>query len=171
MVAGFIVSKRRDNAIVVVDVETGDGVDICGHLKTNGIEMKGFRGQLESRRRTAERQLPFKNKLAEACWRFREALNPEQPGGSPIALPDDPEMVADLTAFTFNVTARGIEVKQNRPTPRAEAILLAWAYGPTAKAHLSEWRPDQRVGFMAPRKRHPKVDLGPRRSGFLRSRK
>ena len=167
-VAGFVVSKRRDDAIVVVDVESGNGVDICGHLKTNGIEAKGFRGQLESRRRTAERQLPFKDRLTEACWRLREALNPEQPGGSPIQLPDDPELVADLTTFTFEVTGRGIEVRQNRPAPRAEAVLLAFAYGPTAKTHLAEWRPDQRQGFMAP-KRQVQVNFG-RREARLRRR-
>jgi hypothetical protein len=167
-VAGFVVSKRRDDAIVVVDVESGNGVDICGHLKTNGIEAKGFRGQVESRRRTAEKQLPFKYRLTEACWRLREALNPEQPGGSPIQLPDDPELVADLTNFVFDVTGRGIEVRQSRPAPRAEAVVLAFAYGPTAKTHLSEWRPDQRQGFMAP-KRQVKVNFG-RREARLRRR-
>ena len=166
-IAGFVVSKRRDNAIVVVDVETGIGVDIFGHLKTNGIEVKGFRGQVESWRKTAEKQLPFKDRLAEACWRFREALNPEQPGGSPIELPNDPELVADLAAFGFKVTAKGIEAKQNRPAPRAESVLLAWAYGPTAKTHLSEWRPDQRVGFMAPKKQ-VNVNFGRRNRRAMR---
>ena len=144
-VAGFVVSKRRDDAVVVVDVETGNGVDICGHLKTNGIEVKAFRGLAESRRRTANKQLPFKDKLSEVCWRFREALNPDQPGGSPIHLPYDPELIANLTAFQFSVTGQGIEVRRMRPAPRAEAVLFAWAFGPTAKTHLSEWRPDQRT--------------------------
>ena len=100
----------------------------------------------------AEKQLPFKDRLAEACWRLREALNPEKPGGSPIQLPNEPELVADLTAFTFKVTAKGIEAKQNLPAPRAEPLMLAHAYGPTAKTHLSECRPDLRDGFMAPKK-------------------
>jgi hypothetical protein len=160
-VAGFVVSHRRDNAIVVVDVESGNGVDICGHLTTNGVEVKGFRGQIESRRRTAEKQLPYKDRLSELCWRFREAMNPDQPGGSPIQLPMDPELVADLTAYVFDVTSRGIEVRQLRAAHRAEAVLLAFAYGPTAKTHLSEWRPDQRVGFAAP-KRQVKVNFGRR---------
>lgn len=158
-VAGFVVSKRRDEAVVVVDVESGNGVDISGHLKTNGIEAKAFRGQAESRKRTANRQLPFKNRLSEICWRFREALDPNQPGGSPIQLPEDPELVADLTAYHFSVAAQGIEVRLTRPTPRADAVLLAWAFGPTAKTHLSEWRPDQRGGFDAPSRR-PKVNFG-----------
>jgi hypothetical protein len=166
-VAGFVVSERRDNAVVVVDVESGNGVDICAHLKTNGIEVKGFRGQIESRKRTSEKQLPFKDKLTEACWRFREALNPDLLGGSPIELPKDPELVADLTAFLFEITGRGIEVRQFRPAPRAEAVLLAFAYGPTAKTHLAEWRPDQRHGFMAP-KRQVKVNFGRSRGGRLR---
>ena len=158
-VAGFVVSKRRDDAIVVADVETGNGVDVCGHLKTNGIEVKAFRGQSESRRRTANKQLPIKDKLSEACWRFREALDPDQLGGSPIQLPDDPELIADLTTFHFSVTGQGIEVRRTRVAPRAEAVLFAWAFGPTAKTHLSEWRPDQRDGFNAP-KRRPKVNFG-----------
>jgi len=167
-VAGFVVSKRRDDAVVVVNVETGNGVDICGHLKTNGIEVKGFRGQVDSRRRTTDRQLEFNDKFTEVCWKFREALNPEQPGGSPIQLPEDPELVADLTAFAFDVTAKGIEVKQHRPAPRAEAVQLAWAYGPTAKTHLSEWRPDQRDGFMTTKKQ-VNVNFG-RRIGHARRR-
>jgi len=158
-VAGFVVSNRRDNAIVVVDVESGNGVDICGHLTTNGVEVKGFRGQVESRKRTAEKQLPYKDRLSELCWRFREALNPDQLGASPIQLPMDPELIADLTAFVFEVSSRGIEVRQFRPAPRAEAVLLAFAYGPTAKTHLAEWRPDQRDGFSRPT-RQVKVDFG-----------
>jgi len=167
-VAGFVVSNRRDNAIVVVDVESGNGVDICGHLKTNGVEVKGFRGQVESRKRTAEKQLPYKDRLSELCWRFREALNPDQLCVSPIQLPMDPELVADLTAFVFEVTSRGIEVRQLRPAPRAEAVLLAFAFGPTAKTHLREWRPDQRDGFTAP-KRQINVNFG-RREARLRRR-
>ena len=150
---------RRAYRRVVADVETGNGVDVCGHLKTNGIEVKAFRGQSESRRRTANKQLPIKDKLSEACWRFREALDPDQLGGSPIQLPDDPELIADLTTFHFSVTGQGIEVRRTRVAPRAEAVLFAWAFGPTAKTHLSEWRPDQRDGFNAP-KRRPKVNFG-----------
>jgi hypothetical protein len=150
-VAGFVVSHRCDNAVVVADVESGNGVDVCGHLKTNGVEVKGFRGQVESRKRTTDKQLPFKDRLSELCWRFREGINPDQPGSSPIQLPHDPELVADLTAFQFVVTSKGIEVGHIRPAPRAEAVLLAFAFGPTAKTHLAEWRPDQRDGFIAPR--------------------
>lgn len=164
-IAGFVVSKRRDNAVVVVDVE--NGVEIAGHLKTNGIEVKGFRGQLESFRKTEDKQLPFKDRLSEAAWRFREALNPEQPAGSPIALPDDPELVADLTAFAFKVTAHGVEVTQRRSAPRAEAVVLAWTQGPKMQSHYAEWRNDQRVGHMAPRK-NPTVNLG--RRGSMRRR-
>jgi len=166
-VAGFVVSNRRDNAVVVVGVESGNGVDICGHLKTNGVEVKGFRGQVESRKRTAEKQLPYKDLLSELCWRFREALNPDQMGASPIQLPVDPELVADLTAFVFEVTSRGIEVRQLRSAPRAEAVLLAFAYGPTAKTHLSEWRPDQRSGLIEPNKKIS-VNFGRREAHFRR---
>jgi hypothetical protein len=67
--------------------------------------------------------------------------------------------VADLTAFVFEVTGKGIEVRQLRSAPRGEAVLLAFAYGPTAKTHLADWRPDQRGGFMA-RNREVRVNFG-----------
>jgi hypothetical protein len=39
---------------------------------------------------------------------LREALDPDQPDGSAIALPPDPELRADLCAPTWKLTARGI---------------------------------------------------------------
>ena len=54
------------------------------------------------------RQLAFANKRAEVWWKFREALDPDQPDGSAIALPPDPELRADLCAPTWKLGARGI---------------------------------------------------------------
>jgi hypothetical protein len=42
-------------------------------------------------------------------WRFREALDPEK--GDNLALPPDPELLADLTAPRFEVRASGIVVE------------------------------------------------------------
>jgi hypothetical protein len=52
--------------------------------------------------------LKFYNARAEAWWKFREELNPDREGGAELALPDDPELLADLTA------------RRQRPIPRCE---------------------------------------------------
>jgi hypothetical protein len=44
-------------------------------------------------------------------WRFREVLDPDQPGGSEIALPPDDELKADLASAQWELTARGIKLK------------------------------------------------------------
>jgi hypothetical protein len=83
------------------------------------------------------------NKRSEVIWRFREALDPEQEGGSPIALPDDRLLVADLTAPSFEVTPRGIKVEDKesvcerlgRSTNHGDAVQIAWATGPQYAVH------------------------------------
>ena len=67
-------------------------------LKDNGIEPVSFVASWESIEKTKDGQLAFANKRAEVWWKFREALDPDQPDGSAIALPPDPELRADLCA-------------------------------------------------------------------------
>ena len=113
-----------------------------------------------------------------AYWRFREGLDPEQDGESPIALPDDPELVAQLEAVKWDSTSSGIKVESKekvaarllRPSNRADALVAAWYKGARAMTHINEWRPDQRVGKF-PRNRLPKVDMGPRYRGLSRRRR
>ena len=42
-------------------------------------------------------------------WKFREALDPNS--GLDIALPPDPELMADLAAPTWELTTRGIQIE------------------------------------------------------------
>lgn len=136
-VAGLVVSRRRDNAKVIIDLGGGWGGDAYGHLKENNIDTVGYMGVKPSDRRTVDRQLKFFNKRTEAYWRFREALDPSQPGGSPIMLPQDAAMVADLTAPTFVVEAGGIKVEAKdrvcarlgRSTDGGDAVVMAWLDG------------------------------------------
>jgi len=71
----------------------------------------GHKGSEASTGRTKDKQLKFYNKRSEVIWRFREALDPDQPGGSTIALPDDPQLMADLTAPTLDMAFNGIKVE------------------------------------------------------------
>jgi hypothetical protein len=43
-----------------------------------------------------------------AWWRFRA---PDQPGGSPICLPDDPRVRAELAAPRWTLEPRGVVVE------------------------------------------------------------
>jgi hypothetical protein len=132
--AGIVVSHRKDNALVVVDLGGGYGGSLFERLKENGLECKGYKGAEGSSRRTKDRKLGFANVRSESWWRFREALDPDQDGGSPIALPDDPMLVADLTSPTFEVASRGITVERKedvierlgRSTDRGDAVIMAW---------------------------------------------
>jgi hypothetical protein len=144
---GIVVSHRRDRALVVVDLGGGYGGPTYEHLKANDVEVNGFRGAEETRRRSIDGKLHFTNKRGAALWLFREALDPGQPGGSPIALPDDPILVADLTAPTFEPTPNGIKVEAKekvcarlgRSTDRGDAVVMAWFEGPKETTAALEW--------------------------------
>lgn len=160
-IAGLIVVNRRDGAQVAIDMGGGYGGVPYTQLKDNGIEAAAYKGAEASARRTADKKLGFTNKRSEAYWRFREALDPSQEGGSPIALPDDPKLVADLTAPRFEVTSRGIklEAKEDvcerlgRSPDRGDAVVMAWSVGSTAANIQGGWKAHNR-------KATPKVILG-----------
>jgi len=171
--AALVLKHRRDGSTAVIDVIESVGAQAYAHLSDNGVECIAFRGNDEAIERTAEKQLGFFNRRAAAYWRFREALDPEQDGGSPIALPDDPELVADLTAPTWELAPRGIKVlpkeqlieNLGRSPDKGDAVVMAWHKGPRAASHMMLWMPDQRVapGLRSSAKRHPIANLGPRR--------
>ena len=54
--------------------------------------------------------LEFANRRSEAWWKFREALEPDS--GEDIALPPDAELMADLTAPTYEVDTQGIRIER-----------------------------------------------------------
>lgn len=170
-VAGLVISKRRDNAMVVIDIGGGWGGDAYAHLKANGIESVGYMGVKESVRRTQDNQLRYANIRSQAYWQFREALNPDQQGGSSIALPNDRELLADLCAPRFDVVKMGVKVEAKvdvvkrlgRSPDRGDAVVMAWHSGAKAITHASMWTKEQ-----GGRNRVPSVNLGPRRSNGMR---
>lgn len=170
--AALVVKHRRHDAVVIIDCGETNGAQAYAHLKDQGMEVRSHIGLDPSVKKTEEKQLGFFNKRAEVLWKFREALDPGQDGGSPIALPDDPELVSDLTAIRWELSANGIKVtpkkdviaELGRSTDKGDAVVMCWSDGPKAITHWNEWRPDQRVGKM-PRnamKRQPQVNMGPR---------
>lgn len=110
--AGKIVALRRDGAPVIVDGGGGYGGAITLRLQDNEITAIVFKGAEASTATTQDAaKLKFFNRRAEAHWRLREALNPDQEGGSVIALPPDGEMKADLCAPRWRLTRQGIQIE------------------------------------------------------------
>ena len=106
--AAWIVTNRRDSAPVVIDVGGGYGGAVMVRLEDNDIVAHKFNGAEGSTSVSRDGKLRFANRRAEAAWKFREELDPDQPGGSIVALPDDPEMKAQLAALRWRLTAKGI---------------------------------------------------------------
>ncbi|WP_186371041.1 hypothetical protein [Yersinia alsatica] len=117
-----------------------------------------------SHKRTSDKLLSFANIRTQTYWQFREALNPDQPGGSDIALPDDPKLLSDLTAPTYEVkrgSAGGVihlEAKDKlvkrlgRSPDDGDAVVMAWSDG--------EKQENVRGGYKVRIGTAPKVNLG-----------
>jgi len=146
-VAALVLKHRHDGAKVVIDVGGGWGGDAHGHLMRNEVDSVAYMGVKKSIRRTADNQLTFNNVRTEAYWRFREALNPDQRGGPSIALPDDRQLLADLTAPSYTVKSNGIELEPKeklvkrlgRSTDRADAVVMAWWAGAKMASDWHSW--------------------------------
>lgn len=152
--AATIIRHRRDNAPVIVDVGGGYGGAVTLRLKDNGIDHAPFNGAGSSTRATVDGELQFANKRAEAWWRMREALDPDQNGGSAIALPPDPELRADLAAPTYEVGARGLLVEPKdrlrarlgRSPGKGDAAVMCLSEGDMARQRAARrHRPHQAI--------------------------
>jgi hypothetical protein len=167
-VAALILRHRRNDATPVIDCGEVNGAEAFAHLEENGITCIRHLGVDKSVGRTKSKHLKFFNKRAEVIWKFMEALDPEQDGGSPIALPDDPELVAELTVVKWELTPQGIKVTPKKDVvkelghspDKADAVVNAWSAGAKSVTHLGQWREDQRSGNFGGKKR-PKINTGP----------
>lgn len=142
-----IVTNRKDKALVVLDMGGGYGNATYEILNENEIEVYAYKGSEATTLRTKDGKLGFTNVRTAALWKFREALDPEQPGGSPIALPPSNKLLGDLTAPTFKVTPNGIKAESKdevcarlgRSTNEGDAVMQAWFQGPKETNSALEW--------------------------------
>lgn len=104
-VAGLIIKEMRDRCRVVVDAGGGYGGDTLTQLAHADVDCFGFKGGNASASRTREGLYGFKNLRAQAVWQFRESLDPTY--DSRIALPPDPELLADLCAYRYEIRPGG----------------------------------------------------------------
>lgn len=104
-VAALIIKKMRDRCRVVVDAGGGYGGDTLTQLAHADIECFGFKGGMGSASSTRDGLYGFKNLRAQVVWQFREMLDPTY--DSRVALPPDPELLADLCAYRYEIRAGG----------------------------------------------------------------
>lgn len=159
--AGLVLSYRRNKAIVVVDMGGGYGGPLYEALIDNELHAIPHKGAEKSTRRTKDQQFRYYNKRSELIWAFRELLDPDQPQGSPVALPPDPLLMADLCATAFwpcridGMAAIQVEPKADvcarigRSTDRGDAVVMAASAGPTYITDGDDWQKqlEQQKGY------------------------
>jgi hypothetical protein len=136
-VAALIFKNRRDNASIVIDLGGGFGGATLEHLKSNDLPAFGYKGANAATDRTRDRALSFFNLRSQVIWQFREALDPDQTGGSVVALPPSRTLVSDLTAPRLHkngITQRGLQIETKddvcerlgRSPDEGDAVMMAW---------------------------------------------
>lgn len=157
--AGFVVPYVRDGAPVCVD-SIGIGSSALDFLVGLNLNVYAINGSEGSPALTQAGNLRFRNRRAEMYWRLREALDPTT--AAPIALPPDPELLADLAAVRYKVVTMGrlaalqmrskdeIRETLGRSPDKGDAVAMTFADGipqPLAVASAFEEpsEPDWRV--------------------------
>jgi hypothetical protein len=131
--AGLLLSARTDDAAVGVDV-IGIGASVYDSLWQSGIGVQGINFGEHSDATDHSGRLHFFNIRAAAYWLFREALDPAQDGGSSIALPPDPELLADLCSPKWKLQSgkillepkEDIKKRIGRSPDCGDVVVLAW---------------------------------------------
>ncbi len=151
--AGTVIRHRRHNSPIVIDVGGGYGGAVILRLRDNGLTaaVMPFNGAGASTARTKDGQLRFANLRAEAWFRFREELDPDQEGGSAICLPPDPELLSDLAAPTWELKSNGILIESKddirerlgRSPGKGDAVVMCLSHGNKAAMRM------QSVGGMS----------------------
>lgn len=135
--AGVVIMHRRDGAEVIVDLGGGYGSSMYEQLHENNVKALGYKGAEQAFGKTLCGKFKFSNVRSAAIWRFREALDPGQPGGSVIQLPPSATLLADLTAPTYEPDSKMITVESKkkvcerlgRSTDEGDAVIMAWTKG------------------------------------------
>lgn len=183
-VAGLVVSKRKHGSTIILDVGGGWGADAHGILRgdnrMDARECIAYLGIKPSMARSRDKLFGFTNMRSQLLWQFREALDPDQPGGSPIALPPSNELLADLSAPRYTIVTRNhtqmIEAEDKKSVVKrlgrspneGDAVVMAWYAG--AKSLVRQYVNTPEHGIAGPAPRRLTVDYGPRRRAGMQRR-
>lgn len=140
--ANLVIKAHQNDAVVYVDVigigsSCYDCLKKCNWFKTVPINNAESRSIKSLRDKSG--RMPFVNVRAASYWKMREDLDPNNT--EKIALPPDNEMLADLCAAHYTVTATGISVEKK------EEIIERLGRSPDCgdSVVLANWSGRQRV--------------------------
>lgn len=145
-----ILKYRRDGAEIVLDMGGGYGDSTYEFLDNNGIPVRKYKGSAKATGRTRHSKIPFFNVRAKAYYRFMEDLDPHQPGGSKITLPNDPLLMADLCSIRFDKnnndaniikleSKKDLIARLGRSTDYSDPVVMAWTKGGKIASHYKQW--------------------------------
>lgn len=135
-VAGLFIQLQRHAAQANIDMGGGYGGSTYEKLNESEVSVYGFVPSEGASGRTADGRLGFRNKRAEATWRFRELLSPESE--EKVALPPDAQLRADLASYRWKLVSGGIiqveakdEIRKRigRSPDDGDAVIIASATG------------------------------------------
>lgn len=109
----------------------GVGAAAFDIAKAQGLKVEAINWAERSTATDRSGNLKFSNLRAEHCWKMREALDPDS--GENLALPNDPELLADLCALRWKMQPNGIRIESKdeirsrlgRSTDSGDAVILA----------------------------------------------
>lgn len=133
-VAGRVrVLLDADPRLTAVVDYNGLGQGVYDRLKEQGCRVIAFRASARTVIRSDDGMIKYKNDRAAAWWGAREQMDPSR--GAQICIPDDPELLAELTAAqVLPYTSSGmlqVEEKKDikkrigRSCDRADAVIQA----------------------------------------------
>lgn len=130
--AALVVDALGEDLDTQINVDAiGIGSSVFDILVVMDLEVAAVISSHKSDATDKSGKLSFRNLRAEMYWKLREALDPET--GDDIALPPGDELIADLVAPTWGMSARGIQVESKkdirkrlkRSPGKADAVVLA----------------------------------------------
>ena len=108
LVESCLTAEEKEKDILIVIDLAGVGASPYDVLIDNGFDVDGFNASTKSFYTDKSGTLSFANRRAEAWWMFKELIEAED---ADIALPLDNELLADLTAPTWKLVGRGIQIE------------------------------------------------------------
>ena len=133
LLAERVINRAVTGSEVVVDsIGVGSGT-YRTLARAKDLKAIPFVAGGKTNRRDASGQIRFINKRSAAWWNLRELLHPET--GEPVSLPDDPELLGDLTAPRWREVAGGkiqvekkdeIRKRLGRSTDVGDAVVMVF---------------------------------------------
>lgn len=164
---GPIMKTRRHNAKIILDVGGGYGGNTYAKLTENNIPVSAHKGSRGSHKKSKDGLYEFANMRAEVWWAFREALDPDQPGGSRVCLPKSSRLFSDLTAPLYSIKRMTVQLETKedlckrlgRSPDEGDAVVNAWSDGDKIENSYQMWQNNKTNSKLG---RRPAVKMGTR---------